>query len=191
MVSSRSLRSGLRTAFLTMSTGRTSFLTMSTRRAWPDRVKWIRAGGKEALLRREALDDSWAREGCTHVYLERRFMVTTFDFLGWGVFVDRGETKATRGPSRSRLVALGSREPEAVTLGEDRGTAQRQQGQPTGPVQCVRLSRATGASGGLRDKGRGNGHLRSRSTARAELQPTHPQPGRVRGRAYAFIEPFE
>ena len=27
-------------------------------------------------------------------------------------------------------------------------------------------------------------------TARAELQPTHPQPGKVRGRAYAFIEPF-
>ena len=80
---------------------------------------------KEALFRREALDDSWTREGRAHVCLERRFMVMTFDFLGWGVFVDRCEPKATRVPSRSGLVALASREPEAVTLVEDRGTAQR------------------------------------------------------------------
>ena len=114
--------------------GQDFFLDKSTRRAWPGQVKLIRARRK-ALFRRGALDDSWTRQGCAHVYLERRFMVTTFDFLGWGVFVDRGETKATRGPSRSRLVALGSREPEAVTVGEDRGTAQRQRGQPTGLVQ--------------------------------------------------------
>ena len=111
--------------------GQDFFLDKSTRRAWPGQVKLIRARRK-ALFRRGALDDSWTREGCAHVYLERRFMVATFDFLGWGVFVDRGETKATRGPSRSRLVALGSREPEAVTLGEDRGTAQKQQGSPQG-----------------------------------------------------------
>ena len=89
MVSSRTLRSGLRTSFLTKSTGRTSFLTMSTHRAWPGRVKWIWAGGKEALFRRVALDDSWTREGCAHVYLKHRFMVATFGFLGWGVFVDK------------------------------------------------------------------------------------------------------
>ena len=59
-------------------------------------------------------------------------MVMTFDLLGWGVFVYRGETKATQGPSRSGLVEWRSRAPEAVTLGEDRGTAQKQQGSPQG-----------------------------------------------------------
>ena len=54
----------------------------------PGRVKWIRAGGNEDLFRHEALDDTWTREGLAHVYLERRIMVATFDFLGWGVFVD-------------------------------------------------------------------------------------------------------
>ena len=87
---------------------------------------------KAALCRQEALDDSWTREGCARVYLEHRFMVMTFDFLGWGVFVDRGETKATQGPNRSGLVELRSRAPEAVTSGEDRGTTQKQQGSPQG-----------------------------------------------------------
>ena len=87
---------------------------------------------KEAPFRRKAFDYSWTREGRTRVYLERRFMVMTFDFLGRGVFVDRGETKATQGPNRSGLVELRSRAPEAVTLGEDRGTAQKQQGSPQG-----------------------------------------------------------
>ena len=75
-----------------------------------------------------------------------------------GASSSTGETKATRGPSRSGLVALGSREPEAVTSREDRGTARRQRGQPAGLVQCVMLSMATGASVQLRDGGRGNGH---------------------------------
>ena len=99
-----------------MSTGRTSFLTMSTRRAWPGRVKWIRAGRKEALSRREAFDDTWTREGLAHVYLKRRILVATFNFLGWGVFVDEevgprrrvarvGQARERPKPSRGARIA--------------------------------------------------------------------------------------
>ena len=82
------MRLRLGTLFLTMLTRRTSFLTMSTRRAWPGWVKWIRAGGKESLSRREALDDLWTREGFAHVFFKRRILVAIFDFLGWVVLVD-------------------------------------------------------------------------------------------------------
>ena len=52
------------------------------------RVKWIRAGGKEALFRRKALDDTWTRDPLVHVDLKRRIMVATFDFLFWGFFIN-------------------------------------------------------------------------------------------------------
>ena len=123
--------------------GQDFFLDKSTRRAWPGQVKLIRARRK-ALFRRGALDDSWTRQGCAHVYLERRFMVTSFDLLGWGVFVDGSETKATRGPSWSGLVALGSREPEAVTFG--RGSRHR-----------TLAARAARRAGSVRDALHGDG----------------------------------
>ena len=109
-----------------------------------------------------------------------RFMVTTFDLLGWAVFVDRSETKATRGPSRSGLVALGSRKPEAVTLGEDRGTAQRQREQPAGLVQCMMPS-----IGQLRDGGQGNGHLRSAEYGQGRTS-AHPPTARTGQRQSPF-----
>ena len=64
-------------------------------------------------MRRRAFDYSWTRESRTRVYLERRFTVRTFDFVGWGVFVGRGETQATLGPNGSGLVELRSERPKS------------------------------------------------------------------------------